>query len=84
MENDIINTEVMEDVTGELIEGECAKTDHKVAAAFGLGALAVVGGIIFYNRVAKPIIAKIREKRAQIKSEPENTETGVDDDKEET
>ena len=75
MENDIINTEVMEDVTGELIEEECVKTDRKLFATFGLGALTVVGGIIFYKKVARPFIAKLKEKKAQAKSEPENPET---------
>ena len=75
MENEIINNEVMEDVTGELIAEECVKADRRYAVAFGLGSLAVVGGIIFYNKVAKPFIAKLRNKRAQIESDTEDSDT---------
>lgn len=75
MENEIINTEVMEDMTGELIEEECVKTDRKLFATFGLGALVAVGGIIFYKKVARPFIAKLQEKKAQATSESAETKT---------
>ena len=84
MENEIINTEAMEEVSETLIEEGCAKTGTKIAVGAGIGTLAVVGGIIFYKKVAKSFIAALKEKRAQAKGEAENTEAEVEDKPEET
>ena len=45
MENEIINTEAMEEVSEALIEEGCAKTGTKIAVGAGIGTLAVVGAM---------------------------------------
>lgn len=56
----MVNEEFME-TTSEIVTSEAGK-GFKIAAGFGL---AVLGSVIAYKYVVKPIVAKIKAKKAQ-------------------
>lgn len=59
MENDVMMNEEVIEVTEELAEVE----SNKGLIALGVGA-AVIVGVIAYKKIVKPVVAKIKAKKA--------------------
>lgn len=84
MENEIImeNEQVMDNVT-DIVTTEGSAKD--LLLTVGIGAGVIVGGIILYKKVVKPLIAKAKKKKEldeETEIEPESIE--IDDYEDET
>lgn len=65
--NEIMTNEEVIETTEEIVTASSGKT-FKVVAGVGL---TVLGGVVAYKYVIKPLVAKIKAKKEQQKIEPE-------------